>query len=190
MAAHQNDTTSTVEVEKHTVPKPSGWWCTLQTLKGCNPRKLSIPEADLREKWIIITGGNSGIGREAALQFAKWGANLILGCREPPPRETHPDVVVEELKVASQAAGHKEATIEWWECNMADFKSVEAFGRRWLAKDRPLDILVNNAGIAGLPKANLTVDGFEIVHQVRDIIHLKYCHDSPFCRSTSSHMSC
>ncbi|PVH79059.1 hypothetical protein DL98DRAFT_230954 [Cadophora sp. DSE1049] len=80
------------------MPVPPRWWCHWQNFKGTNPKRLSIPAADLRGKLVVLTGGNSGIGREASLKFVKWGANIIIGCRQPPSHETHPDVVVEELK--------------------------------------------------------------------------------------------
>jgi NAD(P)-dependent dehydrogenase (short-subunit alcohol dehydrogenase family) len=150
------------------VPVPSQFWCKWQALKGTNFRRLTIPNADLRNKWVIITGGNSGIGKEAALQFVKWGANVILGCRQPPPHETHPDAVVEMLKDASLIAGHQGTVIEWWDCDMSSLKSVEAFGNRWVALNQPLDILANNAGIGGvLGDVQYTSDGFELVHQVQ-----------------------
>ncbi|KAL5349223.1 hypothetical protein ACLOAV_005511 [Pseudogymnoascus australis] len=145
----------------------------MQGLKGTNSRRLSIPDVDLRHKWIILTGGNSGIGLEAALQFVRWGANIILGCRKPPPHEMHPDVAVQNLKAAALAAGYQDTIIEWWECDMASLKGVEAFGKRWFEKDRPLDILANNAGMSGvLGKVQYTCDGFEIVHQVNFLSHV------------------
>jgi NAD(P)-dependent dehydrogenase (short-subunit alcohol dehydrogenase family) len=151
--------------------EPSILWCIWQALMGTNFRQLNIPDADLRHKWVVLTGGNSGIGREAALQFSKWGANVVLGCRHPPPHEPHPDTVVEECKAAAMAAGHQDTIIEWWECDMGSLSSVEAFGKRWLAKDLPLNILANNAGMPGstLGTLQLTEDGFEIVHQVSTI---------------------
>lgn len=159
---------ATAQEEIPPMPAPSHWWCKMQGLKGTNSRRLSIPDVDLRHKWIILTGGNSGVGLEAALQFVRWGANIILGCRKPPPHEMHPDVAVQNLKAAALAAGHQDTIIEWWECDMASLKGVEAFGKRWLEKDRPLDILANNAGMSGvLGKVQYTCDGFEIVHQVR-----------------------
>jgi hypothetical protein len=153
------------------IPSPSSLWCLWQTIKGTNSRQLKIPDVDLRTKWIVITGGNSGIGREAALQFAKWGANIVLGCRQPPPHELHPDVVIEELKSAALSAGHQDTVLEWWDCDMGSLKSVQSFAQRWLAEDRPLDILVNNAGMSGVlgDKVRYSPDGFEIVHQVCDI---------------------
>ena len=149
---------------------PSLWWCRWQALKGTNAQHLTISKVDLSDRWVLLTGGNSGIGFEAALQFAKWGANIVLGCRaNPPSHEMHPDKAVQILKDAASAIKHQ-TVIEWWECDMSSLKSVKAFGKRWLEKGRPLDILANNAGIAPKEsadgKARLTVDGFEIVHQV------------------------
>ncbi|KAL4861756.1 hypothetical protein BDV12DRAFT_179807 [Aspergillus spectabilis] len=155
---------------------PSGWWCAYNALRGTNNTFLSekqVPVPDLTGKWIIITGSNNGIGFEAAKAFAKAGANLILGCREPPAWETHPTVAVEICKELAQLAGHT-STIEWWEVNMADLRSVEAFAERWLSSGRPLDILCNNAGM-GPPmsaKPTLTKDGFEILHQVNFTSHV------------------
>jgi len=156
------------------MPVPYRWWCHWKALKGTNPRRLTIPDADLRNEWIILTGGNSGIGFEAALQFVKWGANIIIGCRQPPPHEMHPDAAVEKLQAAALAAGHGNAVIEWWECDMSSFESVEAFGQRWLARDLPLHILANNAGMPEYPgRVQFTKDGFEILHQVRTCIRHK-----------------
>jgi len=154
------------------IPSPPQWWCHWQHTKGLDPRRVSLPDVDLRGKWIILTGGNSGIGREAALQFVKWGANIVLGCRQPPPHEPQRDAVLEELGLAALNAGHGTGVIEWWECDMSNLASVEAFGRRWLALDRPLDILANNAGMGGDAhnKTRLTADGFEILHQVIRLI--------------------
>jgi hypothetical protein len=154
---------------KPPLPSPSQMWSNWQALKGADFRRLPTPDVDLRDKWVILTGGNSGVGREAALQFVKWGANVILGCRQPPPHEMHPDAAVQEMQAAALAAGHDKTVVEWWECDMSSLNSVETFGQRWLAKGLPLDILANNAGMGGVSeKVCFTSDGFEVVHQVRN----------------------
>jgi len=56
----------------------------VQAVRGTNTTFLTdqhVPGADLRGKWIIISGSNNGVGFEAAKPFAAWGANLILACR-------------------------------------------------------------------------------------------------------------
>ncbi len=146
---------------------PSFLWRAFQALRGTNSKVLTtrdVPDADLRGKWIIISGSNNGIGFEAAKSFSRWGANLILACREPPASELHPTVAVQECKDLANKMGHA-STIEWWELDMADLDSVEAFARRWLESDRALDILCNNAGTTS--SSVITKDGFQLVHQVR-----------------------
>ncbi|KAE9363956.1 WW domain-containing oxidoreductase [Stipitochalara longipes BDJ] len=150
---------------------PSTMWSMWKALKGAYGATVTVPDADLRDKWVLITGSNNGIGREAAIQFAKSGANLILACRQPPPYETLPEVVVEECKAVAKEHG-EHPIVEWWECDMADLSSVEALAQRWKKTGRPLDILINNAGIT--PETDqviLTKNGFEICHQVNFLSH-------------------
>jgi NAD(P)-dependent dehydrogenase (short-subunit alcohol dehydrogenase family) len=157
------------------VAEPPLGWVMSQNCKGANRKHLTVPDVDLSGKWVIISGSNNGIGREAALQFAKWGANVILACRNPPPKEIPPDKVVEECLGAAKENGHKKSTIEWWELDCAKLKSVEAFTQRWMDTRRALDILCNNAGIGSSPggsKVFKTEDGFEITHQVNFLSHV------------------
>ena len=129
-----------------------------------------VPPVDLTGKWVIISGANNGIGREAAITFASWGANLILACRDPTPQEGHPMDAVEQCKDAAKAHGHA-ISVEWWKLDCTDLSSVEALAKRWLDTGRPLDILCNNAGVGSSPGGQKEVfktkDGFEFIHQVR-----------------------
>ncbi|MGB3391118.1 MAG: SDR family oxidoreductase [Pseudaminobacter sp.] len=87
------------------------------------------------EKVVIITGGSSGIGRAAALAFAKRGARTIITGRRPAVLDEtvaeHPNITG---LVADVAAPEDTArTIA---------KTVERWGR--------VDVLVNNAGAGAL----------------------------------------
>lgn len=155
-------------------PEPSQRWKDdmgfLKNNRSAFVSDRQMPKVDLTDKWVIISGSNNGIGREAALAFARMGANIILACRNPPPTENHPDSVVAECVTEAKKLNHN-STIEWWMFDGADLGSVETFARRWLDTGRPLDILCNNAGIGSSPGGSnvfLTKDGFEIIHQVRD----------------------
>lgn len=155
-------------------------WRHWQNLKGAfYPKDVSIPPADLRGKSILITGANSGIGRETALLFASWGAtDIILACRpNPPSHEPHPEAVVEECRAAALAAagdGHLNDTtrIEWWECDMASLASVEALATRYIQTGKPLDMLINNAGLPEQKRRTpRTQDGFDLLQQVNFLSH-------------------
>jgi len=137
-----------------------------------------VPHVDLSGKWVIISGANNGIGKEAAITFASWGANVVLACRDSAPHEGHPMDAVELCKAAAKMNGHV-SDIEWWKLDCADLASVEAVARRWLDTGRPLDILCNNAGVGSSPGGNKEVfktkDGFEFIHQVITPLLLKLC---------------
>lgn len=153
-----------------TLQPPATWWRIIQALRGTNPTRLTekdVPKCDFTGEWIIITGANNGIGYEASKVFAEWGANIILTCREPPPREQHPMAVAAECQMLAESAGHS-SQIEWWKVDLAKLSSVESFPRPWLDTGRPLDVLCNNAGTGAHPTRERVHTGnrFEFIHQV------------------------
>lgn len=115
-----------------------------------NWTKANIP--DLSGKTIIVTGGNSGIGYEAALQLAGKGADLVLACRDMRKADQAGEEIVRV---------HPQARVESMELDLASLKSVRAFAERFRAARRQLDVLCNNAGVMALPKRQ-TADGFEM----------------------------
>jgi len=42
-----------------------------------------VREIDLSQKVAIVTGANSGLGFQTALNLARQGAHVILACRDP-----------------------------------------------------------------------------------------------------------
>ncbi|KAJ5729020.1 NAD(P)-binding protein [Penicillium malachiteum] len=140
----------------------------VQTFRGINPTTIPdnfVPGADLRGKWVIVTGGNSGIGFEAAKSFATWGANLILACRDPSTYEQHPTDAVKACQELAKEQGHL-STVEWWQIDLSCLSSVEAFYQRWLETNHALDILCNNAGVPSTDPIRMTDDGFHYTHQI------------------------
>jgi NAD(P)-dependent dehydrogenase (short-subunit alcohol dehydrogenase family) len=176
MAASKDVDINTIPLDAPlSIPEPPMTWIISQNRKGIDSKRLTLPDVDLSGKWVLVSGSNNGIGRHAAIQFAAWGANVILAARDPPEREMHPSKVVEECKEAARKKGHEESTIEWWEVDYSKLKSVEGLTTRWLDTGRPLDILCNNAGIGTSPGGSAvfkTEDGFEIIHQVNFLAHV------------------
>lgn len=165
-----NNSSITWVLKSYTAPAMASiLWPLYQALSGLNNGQLTdeIRTVDLAGQWVIITGGNNGVGLEAAKRLSKSGANLILACREPPAWETHPTVAVQQCKSLAEEAGHL-SDVEWWEVDIASINSIEAFVRQWLDTGRALDVLCNNAGISPSTKGDLcyTENGFELVHQV------------------------
>jgi NAD(P)-dependent dehydrogenase (short-subunit alcohol dehydrogenase family) len=103
---------------------------------------------------VVITGANSGIGFEAALELARKGAELILPARTQTKAE---DAVSRILKRVPQAHLYPEIL------DLAEQASIHAFAKRVIERfpGQSLDLLINNAGVMALPKRELTADEFE-----------------------------
>jgi NAD(P)-dependent dehydrogenase (short-subunit alcohol dehydrogenase family) len=91
---------------------------------------------------IIVTGGNSGIGKATAGALAAAGHSVVIACRTIPKAE--------------QAAAEMAGSVEVCHLDLADLTSV----RRFADSVETVDVLVNNAGVMSqtLPR---TADGFE-----------------------------
>src|SRR5579863_9943226 len=105
----------------------------------------------MKDKIVVITGANSGLGLETARQLAARGAQIILVCRDPVRGATAQRVV----------AGVSTANAPI--LRVADVSSQASL--RALAEDLRksvphIDILINNAG-GMFPRRELTVDGIE-----------------------------
>jgi NAD(P)-dependent dehydrogenase (short-subunit alcohol dehydrogenase family) len=103
---------------------------------------------------VLITGANSGIGFETALELARKGAEVILPARTQAKAE---DAVARITKQVPNAKLHPEIL------DLAIQSSVRAFSKRVMEQfpGQSLDLLINNAGVMALPTREVTVDGFE-----------------------------
>lgn len=92
----------------------------------------------------IVSGGNSGIGKEIAAGLMAKGHHVVLACRNMDACER----VAQELRAA-----HPQGACECSRIDLEDVRSVKAFASRHRAalrkQGRPLNVLVNNAGIMG-----------------------------------------
>jgi NAD(P)-dependent dehydrogenase (short-subunit alcohol dehydrogenase family) len=100
----------------------------------------------------LVTGANSGIGYQAALELARHGAHVLLGCRNAAKGRAALDRLMREAPGASAEVA---------ELDMASLASIRAFAAAFAARGIVLDLLINNAGVMALPARELTPDGFE-----------------------------
>ena len=110
---------------------------------------VNIP--DLTDKIAVVTGGNSGIGFETAVELARNGAETIIACRSA----SRGDAAVQRIRKSVPLAN-----VEAMPLDLGDLASVDAFAQRFADENDHLDILVNNAGIMATPYRK-TKDGFE-----------------------------
>ncbi len=107
---------------------------------------------DLSGKTIVVTGGNSGIGYEAAIQFARKRARVVLACRNMDKAHTAAE------RIAALAPG---ASVEAMALDLSSLASVRSFAEAFKGRNRMLHVLCNNAGVMAIPYCR-TADGFEM----------------------------
>jgi NAD(P)-dependent dehydrogenase (short-subunit alcohol dehydrogenase family) len=101
----------------------------------------------------VITGANSGTGKEAARRLSAAGAHVIMGVRTPAKGE---------MARAEILAAHPDALLEVRRVDLADLGSVTEFASSLAADGVPIDLLLNNAGVMMPPTRMTTADGFEL----------------------------
>lgn len=128
-------------------------------------RSLIIPKltSDVRldGKTAIVTGGNTGIGKETAKDLAARGARVILACRDMAKAEQAARDIMRELTGAKVVAR---------QLDLADTKSICEFAENIYNTEKTLHYLINNAGVAMCPYSK-TVDGFEMQFGVNHLGH-------------------
>ncbi|KIX93873.1 uncharacterized protein Z520_10498 [Fonsecaea multimorphosa CBS 102226] len=108
---------------------------------------------DLAGKVIVVTGGNSGCGKEMVLQLAKHHPQRIyLAARS----QAKYDDAMKDITAAAPSA-----SVKFLQLDLSSLASVKRAADQVLSETDRLDILVNNAGIMAHPHG-LTEDGYEI----------------------------
>ena len=120
---------------------------------------MSAP--DLGGRTIVVTGGNSGIGKEAAVELAAIGASVVVAARNRAKGEAA------LAEITSRSGSER---VELADLDLASMKSIHAFADGFLASHDRLDVLLNNAGLT-LRKRAETTDGFEMVFGVNHLGH-------------------
>lgn len=106
---------------------------------------------DLSGRVVLVTGANSGMGKETARELARMGARVVLGCRSA----ERGAAAAAEIAATTGNADVSVITID-----LASMSSVRAAASELLDRFGGLDILVNNAA-ASLRTRQVSDDGFE-----------------------------
>ncbi|XXY44801.1 SDR family oxidoreductase [Sorangium sp. So ce269] len=110
-------------------------------------------------KVCVVTGGNTGIGKETARGLAQRGARVVLACRDTGRGEAARDDI-------ARTTGSKD--VEVMALDLASKASVRAFAEKLRAKHDRLDVLVNNAGVWQRSRGT-TRDGLEATFGVNHV---------------------
>ena len=112
-------------------------------------------------KTVIITGGNTGIGKQTALDLAHRGGRIIIACRNARKGNS----AVADIQ---RASGNNNVFFK--SLDLASTKSIRKFSEEILEEEPKIDILILNAGVMFTPYM-LTEDGFELQFGVNHLGH-------------------
>lgn len=114
---------------------------------------LALDVPDLRGRFAVVTGANSGLGFGLAKRLAAAGADVAMAIRN---RAKGEQAIAEIRRQVPQA----KLTIK--QLDLSSLQSVAALAEELAAEGRPIDILINNAGLMTPPHRQQTDDGFEL----------------------------
>ena len=105
----------------------------------------------MKDKVVVITGANSGIGKVTATALAKMGSKIVMVCRN-----------LERAKVAQNEIIQQSnnENIDLMLCDLSLQGSILNFSEKFKQKYDHIDVLINNAGMY-LPERQETEEGIE-----------------------------
>jgi WW domain-containing oxidoreductase len=105
-----------------------------------------VSDLDLSGQSILLTGSNSGIGKQTAISLARAGATVLAAARTPEKAE----------RTCEELPGEAVPVV----CELSEPESVLGAVETVESHDAPIDAIICNAGIMALPKLE-RVHGYE-----------------------------
>ncbi|KAJ3519276.1 hypothetical protein NM688_g9322 [Phlebia brevispora] len=119
---------------------------------------------DLAGKVCVVTGGNTGIGKETCKQLLKHGATVYLAARS----QSKAEKAIEDL----QKETGKEA--RFLQLDLGDLSAVKQSAEEFKSHETRLDILFLNAGVMVPPIDQLTAQGYDMQFGVNVLGHFLF----------------
>eukprot|EP01084_Bolivina_argentea_P077028 139654_1 len=126
----------------------------------------AINGMDLTNKYCIITGGNSGIGKQTTKILFQQGCNVIIACRNIEKANIVGDDIQKNEKSISQ-----NNKIIVMKLDLSSLQSVKDFVINYTTKYKQLNYLINNAGVMAFRSFIESKDGYEKQFAVNHIGH-------------------
>lgn len=120
----------------------------------------------MHDKIVLVTGANSGLGKETAKVLANKGAKIIMVCRDKTRGETARQEII-------KATDNHNITLEI--CDLSSKDSIHHCGLSIRQKYDRIDVLVNNAGAIFGTQA-LNSDGLERTFALNVMGYFRFTH--------------
>ena len=148
---------------------------------GPPPPALFLDHDDdnsIKGKVVLVTGANSGIGKETVRQLASLGAaTVILACRS----ESRAIAAMDDIRASLFLDDNKQLPplqqqplvqldLRFLPLDLSNLASVRRAVQLFLEMNLPLHVLVNNAGVM-MGQKTVTKDGYELMMQANHLGH-------------------
>lgn len=121
------------------------------------------PLGDMTDMVVVITGANTGIGKETARLLAQQGATVVMACRSADKTEAaRADIL--------QNAGVPEGRIKIVSLDLSKLASIRKAAAQVKKSFKKIHVLINNAGVM-MSRQVTTEDGYEMVMQANHLGH-------------------
>ncbi len=108
-------------------------------------------ETAMKDKIVMITGANSGIGKAASLALANMGATVVMVARNKEKGEAAKAEIIRESGNSS---------VDLLLADLSSLESVRQLATKFQKKYPKLHVLINNAGLFNQGR-HVTTDGYE-----------------------------
>ena len=122
----------------------------IAALKSYTSGGVCKVKRDLTGKIAVITGGNTGIGKETVLDLAAKNCDIIIGARDKAKLEE----TVKEIAKINPKVNAVYAVLD-----LGDKDSIEQFAKFVQNNCTKIDFLSNNAGVMMIPERRETKNG-------------------------------
>ena len=110
-----------------------------------------VSDKTMKDKVVMVTGANSGIGKAVSLALAKKGATLVMVARNPERGEAARSEIIRKSQ---------NNAVDLLQADLSSLESVRILASEFQKKYSGLHVLINNAGLFN-QRRRVTADGYE-----------------------------
>ncbi|KAI1376884.1 short-chain dehydrogenase [Hypoxylon crocopeplum] len=142
----------------------------ISTLRQLIPGKPTYTEKDIPDlsgKVYLVTGANTGVGKEVARILFSKNASVWVAARN----DEKANNAIQSIREAFPSSTGK---LEFLHLDLSDLTTIKKSVETFLAKENRLHVLFNNAGVMIPPKGSKTPQGYELQLGTNNLGHFLF----------------
>eukprot|EP01084_Bolivina_argentea_P273976 466818_1 len=125
---------------------------------------------DLTGKIALVTGCNTGIGKETARVLAIQGAKVYMLCRNMQKANAARNDLIKSIK-SKENKTFDENKLIIIQLDLSSLLSIRRCVGKFLSLNEPIDFLICNAGVMAIPEFQASTDGYEMQFAINHLGH-------------------